>query len=136
MAAALGVTHWPLFDTIGQLPQERAPEALAIIEQVKDALARDEHVVPLAGSLQDAQSAALALIGKVVKAVPTDPQPSPRPPPQPLSAAPGDLTGSRHDLDKQGAMAVFAMLQRALESAPDLVLDLDWRIHSKSGDTA
>ena len=136
LAAALGVTQWRLFDTIGQLPQERAPEATAIIEQVKDALARDEHVVHLAGSLQDAQSAALALISKVVKDIPADPQPSPRPPPRPMPPPSSDLTGSQHGLDMQGAMAIFDMIRRTLESAPDLVLDVDWRLRSKHGDTA
>jgi hypothetical protein len=136
LAAALDVTQWRLFDTIGQLPQERAPEATAIIEQVKEALARDEHVVHLAGSLQDAQSAALALISKLVKGIPADEQPSPRPPPRPMPPPSGDLTGSQHGLDVQGAMAVFDMIRRTLESTPDLVLDLDWRFHSKSGDTA
>jgi hypothetical protein len=135
LVAALGVTQWRLFDTLAQLPQERASEATAIIAQVQDALARDEHVVHLVGSLQDAQSAALALISEVVKDIPTDPQPSPRQPPRPMPPPSGDLAGSQHGLDMQGAMAVFDMIRRRLESAPDLVLDVDWRFRSKSGDT-
>jgi hypothetical protein len=118
------------------LPQERAPEATAIIERVKEALTRDEHVVHLVGSLQDAQSAALALISAVVKDIPTDPQPSPRPSPRPMPPPSGELAGSQHGLDMQGAMAVFDMIRRRLESAPDLVLDVDWRFRSKHGDTA
>jgi hypothetical protein len=136
LAAALEVTQWPLLDTIGQLPQERAPEATAIIERVKEALTRDEHVVHLARTLQDAQSAALALISKLVKDIPAEPQSSPRPSPRPVPPPPGDLTGSQHGLDMQGAMAVFDMIRKTLESAPDLVLDLDWRLHPKSGDAA
>jgi hypothetical protein len=135
LATALGATQWQLFETITQLPQERAPGATAIIDQVKDALARDEHVVHLAGSLQDAQSAALALISEVVKDIPADPQPSPRPP-RPMPPPPGDLAGSQHGLDMPGAMAVFDMIRKTLESAPDLVLDVDWRFRSKSGDAS
>jgi hypothetical protein len=136
LATALDDTQWRLFDTIAQLPQERAPEASAIIEQVKDALARDEHVVHLAGSLQETQSAALSLISAVVKDIPSEPQPSPRPSPRPMPPPSSDLTGSQHGLDMQGAIAVFEMIRRTLESAPDLVLDVDWRLHSKNGDAA
>ena len=135
LAAALGVTQWRLFDRlIGQFPQVAAPEATAIIEQVKDALARDEHVVHLAGSLQDTQSAALALISEVVKDIPSDGQPSPRPPPRPTPPPSSNLTGSQHGLDMQRVMAIFDMIRRTLESAPDLVLDVDWRLRSKRGD--
>jgi hypothetical protein len=136
LAAALGATQWRLFDTIGQLPQERTAEATEIIDQVKDALARDEHVVQLVGVLQEAQAAALALLSKVVKDLPAAPQPSPRPLPISEPAPPSDAAGSRRGLDMQGAMAVFEMIRQALESAPDLVLDLDWRLRSKSGDAA
>ena len=135
LAAALSVTQWRLFDTIGQLPQERAPEATAIIEQVKNALTRDEHVVPLVGSLQDAQSAALALIGKLVKDIPVEPPSSPQLPSRPMPPTSSPMTGSQHGLDMQEAMAVFDMIRRTLESAPDLVLDVDWRFRSKHGDT-
>jgi hypothetical protein len=46
------------------------------------------------------------------------------------------MTGSQHGLDMQEAMAVFDMIRRTLESAPDLVLDIDWRFRSKHGETA
>jgi hypothetical protein len=135
LAAALDGAQWRLFDTIEQFPQERAPEATAIVERVKDALTRDEHVEHLAGSLRDAQSAALALISQLVKDIPAEPQPPPRPPPRPMPLPPGDMAGSQHGLDMQGAMAVLDMIRRTLESAPDLVLDVDWRFRSKHGET-
>jgi hypothetical protein len=45
MSAVLENTSWELIETIAQLPRERAPQAQSLIDQVKDALTRDEHVV-------------------------------------------------------------------------------------------
>jgi len=78
----------------------------------------------------------LSLISEVVKDIPSNPQPSPRPSPRLMPPPSSDLTGSQHGLDRQGAMAVFEMIRRTLESTPDLVLDIDWRLHSKNGDAA
>jgi hypothetical protein len=75
------------------------------------------------------------LIGNLVKDIPAEPQPSPRPLPRPMPPPPGEMAGSQHGLDMQEAMAVFDMIRRTLESAPDLVLDVDWRFRSKHGDT-
>src|SRR5262249_25798473 len=75
LSDALDRTHWPLFETIRQMPVDRAPEARDILEKVRDALTRDEHVMALAGSLQEAQGAAQALVDRIVEEIAPRPQP-------------------------------------------------------------
>jgi hypothetical protein len=132
MSAALENTSWELFETIGQLPRERAPQAQSIIDQVKDALMRDEHVVELKRALKDAQSAALELLTSLVEDTPPTPPPMPRPvvPPTPATA---ETSGSRRGIDGQSALSVFESIQKAMELDADLVLDIEWRLYRKGG---
>jgi hypothetical protein len=132
MSAALENTSWELFETIAQLPRERAPQAQSLIDQVKDALTRDEHVVELKPILREAQSAALELLISLVKATPPTPPPMPRPviPPRPAMA---ETTGSRRGIDEQRALSVFESIKTAMELDADLVLDIEWRLYRKGG---
>jgi hypothetical protein len=69
MSAVLENTSWELFETIAQLPRKRAPQAQSLIDQVKDALTRDEHVLELKRAFREAQSAALELLTSLVEAL-------------------------------------------------------------------
>jgi hypothetical protein len=99
MSTVLENTSWELFDKIAQLPRERAPQASTIIERVKQALRRDEHVVEIKGALKEAQSAALELLTSLVEVTPPPPAvvhpPVARPP-----APQADTTGSRRAIDE------------------------------------
>jgi hypothetical protein len=115
------------------LPAEYAQQARAIEGQVTDAVTRDEHVLPLAEALKEAQVAALALITRSIEttAVSVSPQPD-RPGGSPSSPV-LEPTGSRHSMQRQEALAVFEAIKHKLEADANLVLDLDWRVYPRSG---
>jgi hypothetical protein len=125
-------TSWELFDKIGQLPRERAPHAPSIVERVKDALRRDEHVIEPKRALKEEQSAALELLTSLVEVTPPPP-PAVRPsvvrPPAPQA----ETTGSRRAIDEQSAATVFETIKRAMASDTSLVLDLDWHLYRQDG---
>jgi hypothetical protein len=129
-AAVLENTSWELFETVGQLPRERAPRAQSIVDGVKEALTRDEHVVELKRALKDAQSAALELLTGLVE--PTPPPPPPPPPPIVTPVPPrAERTGQQRGIDERGATTVFETIKRAMESDADLVLDIQWHLYRK-----
>jgi hypothetical protein len=131
---ALDRTHWPLFETIRQMPADRAPEVRAILEKVRDALTRDEHVMALAGSLQEAQNAAQALVDRIVEEIAPRPQPPKKTEPSSRSSPTVKPAGSRRGLRMSEAMTLFDAIQKQLASDPDLLLDLSWHLHHKGGD--
>jgi hypothetical protein len=132
MSAVLENTSWELFDKIAQLPRERAPEAPSIVERVKDALRRDEHVVELKRALKEAQSAALELLTSLVEVTPPPP-PAVRPPVVRPPAPQAETTGSRRAIDEHGAATVFETIRRAMASDTSLVLDIEWHLYRQDG---
>jgi hypothetical protein len=132
MSTVLENTSWELFDKICQLPRERAPQAPSIIERVKEALRRDEHVVELKRALKEAQSAALELLTGLVEVTPPPPL-AVRPPGIQPPAPQAETTGSRRAIDEQSAETVFETIRRAMASDTSLVLDLDWHLYRQDG---
>ncbi|HSF33988.1 MAG TPA: phage resistance protein, partial [Candidatus Tectomicrobia bacterium] len=132
MSAALENAPWELFERVGQLPRERAPQAQSIIDQVKDALTRDEHVIELKRALKDAQSAAFDLLTSLVEATPPQPPPVQPPVVPPISPRTG-RTGDQRGIDERSATTVFASIKKAMESDAELVLDIQWRLYRKGG---
>ena len=132
MSTVLENTSWELFDKIGQLPRERAPQAPSIVERVKDALTRDEHVVELKRALKDAQSVALELLTSLVEVTPPPP-PAVRPPVAQPPAPQAETTGSRRAIDEQSAATVFETIRRAMASDSSLVLDIEWHLYPQDG---
>src|SRR5262245_621731 len=115
MSTVLENAPWELFEKIGQLPRERAPQASSIVGRVKDALRRDEHVVELKRALKEAQSAGLELLTSLVEATP--PLPPAVPPPVIQPPAPqAEMTGSRRAIDEQSAATVFETIRRTMAS--------------------
>jgi hypothetical protein len=132
MSAVLENTSWELFDTIGQLPSERAPQAQSIVDQVKAALMRDEHVVELRRALKEAQSAALDTLTSLVGTTP--PQPPPVQPPVVAPIPPrAAMSGDQRGIDTRRATTVLASIQKAMESDAELVLDIQWQLYRKGG---
>jgi hypothetical protein len=132
---ALDRTHWPLFETIRQVPADRAPEARAILDKVRDVLTRDEHVMALVGSLQEAQHAAQALVDRIVEEIAPPPRLAKKPQPPPRPSPTVEPADSRQGLGMSEAVALFEAIQKQLASDPDLLVDLKWRLYRK-GDNA
>jgi hypothetical protein len=134
-ATILEDSLWELFERLDQWPVERAPQARAVVETVKDLLTRDEHVMPLVRGIRAAQSAALdVLTAPAGAAAPlTSRRPAPLPP---APVAPPEATDSQRRLDLAAATAVFEGLARALAANPALVLDIDWRLYTQDDNTS
>jgi hypothetical protein len=130
MAAVLENTPWELFEKVGQLSKERAPRGPSIVDRVKEALTRDEHVVELKRSLKEAQSAALELLTSLVEVTPPPPLPVQPPDLSPMPQT-AEITGSEHGIDKHNAVSVFETITNAMQADTDLVLDIKWRLYRK-----
>ena len=111
---------------------ERVPQAQTLVETVKDLLTRDEHVLPLAMGLKEAQLAAFKMVTDAV-------EPAARPVPRVLSHAPSPLPSmaqpstahSQRGIGRKDATAVFDAITKALAADQGLVLDIDWRLYPK-----
>jgi hypothetical protein len=88
----------------------------------------------LAGSLQEAQGAAQALVDRIVEEIAPSPQPPKKPEPSSRPSPTVEPTGSRQGLGMSEAVTLFDAIQKQLASAPDLLLDLSWHLHRKGGD--
>ena len=60
----LDTAGWEIFEAIGKLDDERKATAQAILTEVRQALASDEHVTELAPALKGAQAKAVRLLTK------------------------------------------------------------------------
>ena len=79
----LETAGWEIFEAIGKLDDERKATAEAILADVRQALAADEHVTALAPALKGTHARAVRLLTKVVP----PPQPPVVPPVAPPPAA-------------------------------------------------
>jgi hypothetical protein len=136
LVATLDNTPWELFEKMGQVVGDPAPQAQAIVAQVKNALTRDEHVVHLAEALQTARSDASELLTQMMQPSPAPPQlqipdASPVVAPPPPIKKPEPTTNRRRGLGGKEALALLDSIEQALASHPDLALDIDWRLYSK-----
>jgi hypothetical protein len=133
LVATLDNTPWELFEQMRQVAGESAPQAHAIVAQVKDALTRDEHVVHLADALQAARSAAFDLLTQMMQeAQPSTQTPDASPvlsPPPPMKKS--DTRNTRRGIGVKEAQKLFDNIQKELASNPDLALDIDWRLYHK-----
>jgi hypothetical protein len=131
-ATALENMSWEPFERLSRMSVERVPQAQTLVQTVKDLLTRDEHVLPLAMGLKEAQLAAFKM---VTDAVEPSARPAPRvlsqaPPPLPSTAQPG-TANSQRGIGLKDATAVFEAITQALAADQGLVLDIDWRLHPK-----
>jgi hypothetical protein len=133
LVATLDNTPWELFEKMSQVAGDGAPQAHAIVVQVKDALTRDEHVVHLADALQAARSAAFDLLTQMMQASqPSTPTPDASPvlpPPPPMKTS--DTRNTRRGIGVKEAQKLFDNIKKDLASNPDLALDIDWRLYHK-----
>jgi len=109
-ATALENVSWEAFERLSHMSVERVPRAQTLVETVKELLTRDEHVLSLARGLKEAQVAAFKMLTDAVE-----------PPPE----------NSQRGIGLKDATAVFDAISRALAADPELVLDIDWRLHPK-----
>jgi hypothetical protein len=132
LVGALDNAPWELFDRMVAMTGESAPQAQAILAQLREALTRDEHVVHLAEALKEVRTAAFALLTQRA------PETRPSPPSVPTSVVtpsptrkPDAVTHAHHGLGSQEARQVLASIDKALAANPDLALDINWRLYPR-----
>ena len=133
-ATALENASWEAFERLSRMSAESVPQAQALAETVKDLLTRDEHVLPLARGLKEAQLAAFKMLTEALE--PASRAAAPRalsrsPSPLPSVATTPDTANSRRGIGLTDASGVFEAITRALAADPELILDIDWRLRPR-----
>ncbi|HCP13393.1 MAG TPA: hypothetical protein DIT89_13755 [Planctomycetaceae bacterium] len=89
LEAHVDPARWQTFELIRRLPPEHQTTAQQILDDLKTALASDEHVLELAPALTKAQAQSMRLLQKVVETQPSDkPTGAVQPPVQPPAMLP------------------------------------------------
>lgn len=143
IASTLEQTSWEIFAAIQPLTDDRQPRAEAIVAEVKQALASDEHVLALGSALKHAQAAAVQLLSRPV-APPLGPPEIPSPlPPDPFANPPeikphkGKQVidqGSAANLNVKSAQDRIVELSKKLSAGQTLNLSLRWIIEEGEAD--
>jgi hypothetical protein len=124
--ATLRSASWPVLEAMRNLADEREPAAREILRRLGEALAADEHAVPLSSTLAELGSKAVALLTET-----RPPPPSPKPPePDPAQGVSIIDQGRERDLTVTDAEAALQRLAGRVAEDPRLRLrvDLNWRL--------
>ncbi len=137
LAATLDAFNWEILDAVGKLTDERRAGAAEVDRIVREALAADEHAVPLASALKEAQSKAVRLLTQ---------QPSPPPtvpvvtkPVQPPTASGGRKRnvrqGEKLGLSVADARRQLEQFEQEVQAGRVVTVSLAWQI-VEGGDKA
>ena len=145
-ADALATGNWQLFDVVRDLGDHRREAAAGIMIRLAEALAADEHVVPLKLRLSELERDAMRLLAAPGPAPVTTTTPAPVTtgatatptlPPPVLPPTPGfngpELVEEKQALHLTGADAAAALdaLKARMAGDRDLELTLSWRLERK-----
>jgi hypothetical protein len=120
---------WEIFEAVGKLTDDRQVAAQEILNDVRQALASDEHVVQLAPTLKAAQAKAVGLLTRSVEKAPTKPSidvPPVQPPPKPGKRIVDQ--GTKHDLELTAAKDTLVDLGHKLKPDQAIRVNLSWVI--------
>ena len=151
VADALNSARWDIFDAVKDLRDHRQAAAASIVTRLTEALASEEHVIPLKSKLEELDRDAVRLLTIAAPVPPPvgpqTPPPGPGPGPAPLppiavpppdggtgtpSAAPVLVEeAQKMDLDTEAAATVLKTLQERLEGDHELELSLTWRLQRR-----
>ncbi len=120
----LDTTNWEIFEATARLTDERKATADEIRHIICQGLASDEHVIPLAAALQEAQAKAVRLLTTSTPApgLHAAPKPVPRPGRTILRQ------GTEQHLTRRAAQDLLARLERELQAGQDIHFTLSWII--------
>ena len=120
---------WPLFEKLQSIGDGRAAAAKKIVEDIKEALTSDEHVIPLKTTLSAAKRRAIDLLAE--GAAGTQPVETPSTQPEPPKPQPGRRViekDRRTGLGANEARSLFGELQGKLDSDPRRSASVEWTI--------
>jgi hypothetical protein len=127
---AMAATQWKLFESIRNLPDDRAVAAQALLRRVSDALKNDQHVTALGPVLRIEQDKAIDLL--TPPAIP--PQPSVKPPitpPVKPPIKPGKKvvdSGTRENLSLTEAEGEIARVRQKAKGGQVARVNVSWVI--------
>ena len=126
----LDTAGWQTFELIKKLPTEHQTTAQAILKDLKEALAKDEHVVELAPALKSAQAQAMRLLEKLVEKKPDPPSTSTAPPITTPTKKEKKLVerDSKQDLSVSTAKEILARLDGNRKSGQSVRVNMSWVI--------
>ncbi|QDU98792.1 phage resistance protein [Lignipirellula cremea] len=133
----LDTAGWQTFELIRKLPAEHQTTAQAIIAELQNALASDEHVLELAPALKSAQAQAMRLLEKLVEVKPpTTPPPVSPPPIEPPGKNKKRIVGqdSKQDITLSDAKNVLSELDGKLKSGQSVRVNVSWVIEEGDGE--
>jgi hypothetical protein len=126
---------WQTFELIKKLSDEHQATAQAILKDLKESIAKDEHVVELAPVLKSAQAQAMRLLEKAVekKQVTTPPGTTPPVTPPPIKPPVKKEKkvveqDSKQDLSLSWAKDVLAQLDGKLKADQSVRVNVSWII--------
>lgn len=154
VARALSVATWSVIEPALGLSDHRRHAAEALGRRIADALAQNEHVVPIGPALQAAQGQASRLLAEAGS--PPRPTPPPEPPPHRPPADDGFDEPNRpvppfepifdadevidersaESLDARAAARLLDDLRAMVDQTPGARLTLTWRVTRRGGDEA
>jgi hypothetical protein len=122
----LDTAAWDIFEAIGKLGNDHRDTVEQILNEVRQVLQSDEHVVPLAPALKGAQAKALRLLTEVAKPRDVVPPPPPTPPPKPGVAI--VETGREQNLNREALSARLLQLDKKVRPGQTIRFDVSWII--------
>ena len=124
LAERLDATNWEILEATASVTDERQATANEIHTLLCQGLASDEHVMPLAATLQGAQAQAVRVL-----ATPT-PTPGPHAASQPVPKSGRTVLqqGTEQHLTLPAVQDLLARLEHALQAGQDIHYTLSWII--------
>jgi hypothetical protein len=135
LAATLDTFNWEILDAVGRLTDDRRAGAADVDRIVREALATDEHAVPLASALKEAQSKAVRLL--------TQPPPTElvgasfqlaRKPGQVGNLPPRVREGQKLGLSVADARRLLEQLEQEVQAGRAVTVSLAWQIVEGGGE--
>jgi hypothetical protein len=122
LAERLDATDWEIFEATARLTDERKATADEIRNIICQGLASDEHVIPLAAALQEAQAKAVRVLTTSTPA----PGPKTEPPPMPRPGRTILRQGAEQHLTMRAAQDLIARLDHELQEGQEIRVNISW----------
>ncbi|OYV89067.1 MAG: hypothetical protein B7Z73_07285 [Planctomycetia bacterium 21-64-5] len=122
----LDTAGWDILEAVDRLNDDRRAEARAVLAKVRQSLASDEHVIPLAPALKSAQAKAVRLLTKS-KQPANEPTDTPELPPTTAGRKVVDR-GSESSLGLADAKKVLSDLDEKVREGQTIRIAISWTI--------
>jgi hypothetical protein len=135
LSATLDAFNWEILDAVGRLTDERRAGASEVDRIVREALKAEEHAMPLAPALKEAQSKAVRLLTQQPAPPPTVPVVTkPDQPPAPAGGKTRNVRqGEKVGLSVADARRQLEQLEQEAQAGRAVTVSLAWQIVEGGG---